>query len=279
MSVQGVNLHPEGLRAGSFVVVTTGNLPEAWFLVSCLLADGQEVAVLNAHGRPLRNQVNVLRRLRRDHGLGYVADLLAARCLRSRYQAPEHVPFPEIDADAVARMRKTVPVHDTDDLHDRQALAFLRSREPDYILVAGAPVLRRELYTIARFGALNRHLGISPLYRGSDCPIWTLAAGDFDHFGYTIHRVSSRVDGGEVMLQRRVQLVPGEDFGQAMARINRAGSEGFAEVIDAIIGGHVLPGIEQEKSGRHYPPAPLSVIRKAHDHYVEGVRPSRPAAT
>ncbi len=170
-------------------------------------------------------------------------------------------------------------VHDTDDLHHRRSLAFLRAREPDYILVAGSPVLRRELYTTPRFGALNRHLGISPLYRGSDCPVWALAAGDFDHFGYTIHRVSSRIDGGEVLLQRRVQLVPGEDFGQAMARINRAGSEGFAEVVDAIIDGHVLPGIEQEKSGQHYPPAPLSVIRRAHGRYLEAVKPTRPAPT
>ncbi|WP_067561471.1 formyl transferase [Halofilum ochraceum] len=279
MNVQGVNVHPEGLPSGRFVVVTTGNLPEAWFLVSHLLERGREVAVLNAYGRPLRNQVTVLRRLRRDHGLGYVVGLLAARIFRSRYQAPEHVPFPEIDAETIARMHATVPVHETDDLHDRRALAFLRSMEPDYILVAGAPVLRRELYTIPRFGALNRHPGISPLYRGSDCPIWTLAAGDFDHVGYTIHRVSSRVDGGEVLLQRRVQLVPGEDFGQAMARITRAGSEGFAEVIDAIIDGHVLPGIEQEKIGQHYPPAPLGVIRRAHDRYLDAVKHRRPAAT
>jgi len=279
MSVRGVNVHPKGLGTGRFVVVTTGDLPEAWFLVKHLLERGQVTAVLNAHRRPRQNQWKVLRHLWRQHGPRYVAGLLAAKALQSRYPAGEHIPFPEIDADAIKRLRSAIPVHDTDDLHHRRSLAFLRAQEPDYILVAGAPVLQRELYTIPRFGALNRHLGISPLYRGSDCPVCTLAAGDFDHFGYTIHRVSSRVDGGEVLLQRRVQLVPGEEFGDAMARINRAGSEGLSEVVDAIIDGHVLPGLEQEKSGQHYPPAPLGVIRRAVARHREAVKPSHPATT
>jgi folate-dependent phosphoribosylglycinamide formyltransferase PurN len=268
-----------GLGCGRFAVVTQGDLPEAWFLVDHLLGRGQGVCVLRSHGPGVAERWARMRRLRSDFGLRYLAGFAAGRLLRSRYQSPHYLPFPEIDTHAVARLAAGVDLRDTRDLHQRRSLAFLRAHEPDYILVAGVPVLWRELYTIGRFGALNRHLGISPLYRGSDCPIWTLAAGDFDHFGYTIHRVSSRVGGGEVLLQRRVQLVPGEDFGAAMARINRAGSEGFTEVIDAIIDGHVLPGIEQDKSGQHYPPAPLGVIRRAHARYCDAVRPAHPAAT
>ncbi len=268
---------PEALGKGRFVVVTVGDLPEAWFVVKHLVECDQVVAVLNAYGRPLRNRMEVMSRLRREHGLRYIGDLMAGRLLLKRYQSPEYAPFPEIDTATVRRLRATVPVHDTHDLHDRRSLAFLRAQGADYILVAGAPVLHRELYTLARFGALNRHPGISPLYRGSDTPIWTLAAGDFDHFGYTIHKVSSRVDGGHVLLQRRVDLGPGEPFGQALAHVNRAASEGFVEVVDAIIDGQVLPGVEQPAGGQHYPPAPLSVIRRAHARYAEAVKPPQEA--
>ena len=268
---------PEALGKGRFVVVTVGDLPEAWFVVKHLVECDQVVAVLNASGRSLANRVKVLSRLRHEHGLRYIGDLMAGRLLLRRYQPPENVPFPEIDPGTVRRLRASVPVHDTHDLHDRRSLAFLRAQTADYILVAGAPVLHRELYTLARFGALNRHLGISPLYRGSDNPIWTLAAGDFDHFGYTIHQVSSRVGGGHVLLQRRVDLGPGEPFGRALARLNRAASEGFVEVVDSIIDGQVLPGLEQPRGGQHYPPAPLSVIRRAHARYVELVKPHQEA--
>ncbi len=98
MSAMGVNVHPQGLGTGRFVVVTTGNLPEAWFLVKHLLEREQVVAVLNARRRPLANQWNVLRRLRRDHGARYVGGLIAAKILESRYQPAGYVPFPEIDA-------------------------------------------------------------------------------------------------------------------------------------------------------------------------------------
>lgn len=277
MTPTGAGHPPEALGKGRFVVVTVGDLPEAWFVVKHLVECDQVVAVLNAYGRSLRNRMEVLSRLRREHGLRYIGDLMAGRLLLHRYQSPEYEPFPEIDAGTVRRLRATVPVHDTHNLHDRRSLAFLRAQAADYILVAGAPVLHRELYKLARFGALNRHLGISPLYRGSDNPIWTLAAGDFDHFGYTIHQVSSRVGGGQVLLQRRVDLGPGEPFGKALAHVNRAASEGFIEVVDAIIDGQVLPGTEQPAGGQHYPPAPLSVIRRAHARYAQIVKPPEEA--
>lgn len=249
--------------AARFCVITTGDLPEAWFLVHHLRARGCAVAVLNARARPRHDQWRIVWRLARRHGLRYVAGLLAARRLRSLYQRPGPEPFPEIDAAAIAELRTAVAVHDADDLHAPAALAFVRAQAPDWILIAGAPVLRPALYGLARCGALNRHLGISPLYRGSDCPIWSLAAGDIEHFGFTIHAVVERVDGGAVLLQRRVELVPDEDFAQTMARINRAGSEGYAEVLDGLLAGRPVPTDGQAAGGRHYPPAPIGVIRRA----------------
>lgn len=262
---------PDFAPSGGFVVVTTGDLPEAWFLVHHLLARGCPAALLNVVRRSKQNQWHVIRRLGRRHGYRYLLGLVAARLLRSRYQRPECIPFPEIDARAIAELRTRIAVHDTSDPHAPDALAFVRARRADWLLVAGAPVLGPELYAIPRHGAINRHLGLSPLYRGSDCPIWSLAAGDVEHFGFTIHRVVERVDGGDRLLQRRVPLVAGEDFSAALARINRAGSEGFVEVIDAILSGQPLPGEDQSGAGRHYPPAPLGVIRRARAEYGRAV--------
>ncbi len=248
---------------GRFIVVTMNDLPEAWYLVEHLLARGQSVAVMNARKWTGIRALHELVRLRRQYGVRYVGGVMAGWWLRSRHESPAQAAFPELDAEKVAALREQVPVYQADDLHDRQALAFLRAREPDYILVAGVPELRREFYTHARFGALSRHLGVWPLYRGSDCPIWTLAAGDFDHFGYTIHQVSSRMEGTGILLQRRVGLMPGETFWRAMTRVSRAGSDGFIEVLDAIIDGLVLPGMEGVSDGRYYPPATFAAINRA----------------
>lgn len=260
--------------ARRFVVVTTDDLPEAYFVLDHLLSRHQDVALLNVRGRPWGNRLRIMRRLHRRHGARYLVELMMGRLLRSRYQAEEYSPFPEIDRAALARIRSIVPVHDTPDPHGREALAFVRARQPDYLLIAGAPVLRRELYSLARHGALNRHLGLSPHYRGSDCPLWALAAGDPERIGYTIHRVDDRVDGGERLLQRRVRLVAGEELGETLARINRSGSEGFIEVLDAILDGDVLDEQPQDRGGRHYPPAPLSILRRASAEHARLTDPS-----
>lgn len=255
---------PCGLSDGRrFVVVTRNDLPEAWYLVEHLLARGQSVAVMNVRDRTGRRALHDLVRVRRERGIRYAGGVMAGWWLRSRHESPSYAAFAEINAEKIAGLRDRVRVYQTGDPHDRKALAFLRAQEPDYILVAGVPELRREFYTHARLGALTRHLGVWPLYRGSDCPIWTLAAGDFDHFGYTIHQVSSRAEGIGVLLQRRVGLMPGETFWRAMVRVSRAGSDGFIEVIDAIIDGLILPGMESVSDGRCYPPATFSAIRRA----------------
>ena len=243
--------------------MTTDDLPDAYFLMDHLLARHQGVALLNVRGRPLRNRLRVLRRLQRQHGPGYLFGLALGRLLRTRYQESRHVPFPEVNQAAIARIRSIVPVHDTADAHGHDSLEFVRAQHPDYLLIAGAPVLRRELYSLARHGAFNRHLGLSPRYRGSDCPVWALAAGDADSLGYTIHRVDDRVDGCKCLRQRRVPLVPGEEFGETLARISRSGSEGFVAVLDALLEGRPLETEPQERGGRHYPPAPLGVLRRA----------------
>lgn len=261
-----------------FIVVTMQDLPEAWYLVEYLLARGQSVAVMNACDRTATRALRELGRLRREYGIRYAGGVMAGWWLRSRHEPPARAAFPEINAEKVASLRERVPVYDAADLNDRKALAFLRAREPDYILVAGAPELRREFYTHARFGAFSRHLGIWPLYRGSDCPIWTLAAGDFDYFGYTIHRVSSRAEGTDVLLQRRVGLMPDETFWRAMVRVSRAGSDGFIEVLDATIDGLVLPGMEGVSEGRYYPPATFAAIRKARVLYAAAVQALTPSA-
>lgn len=265
-------------RNGRFLVVTTNDLPEAWYLVKYLHSRGQSVAVMNAGARSGGSALHELVRLRRVYGSRYAGGVMAGWWLRSLHESPALTAFPEISAAAVATLHEQVPVHDAVDLHDRQALTFLRDQQPDYILVAGAPELGEPFHTAARYGVFSRHLGIWPLYRGADCPIWTLAAGDFDYFGYTIHRLSCRTGGTDVLLQRRVGLMPGETLWRAMVRLHRAGSDGFIEVLDAMIDDLVLPGMEGVSQGRCYPPATFAAIRRARVLHAAAVQALTPSA-
>ena len=146
----------------SFLIVTTRDLPEAYFLASALESRRQRIGVINITGRPLRTKLRVLGRLRRNRGLLYLADLLLARTLRWRYMPATVVPFPEIDEAAIEGIKQRWPSHSCLDPHATPTLQFIRDFAPDYIVLAGTPVLKPSLFSLAREGAFNRHLGMLP---------------------------------------------------------------------------------------------------------------------
>ncbi len=251
----------------TFVVVTTWNLPEAYVLARYLSSRGQRVGILNLRNRPYLNRLRVVRRLWRNRGSLYVLDRVLAGLFYSRYAPKEIVPFPDIDDQAIAEIRKACVCLDCDDLHGPEALQFVADLAPDYMLIAGAPVIRPQLYSLARCATLNRHLGLAPAYRGSNCPIWALARGDFQSVGVTIHLVSERVDGGGIVHQAPIPMRRNVSFAAYLAEVQLEGSNAFISVLGGILDGTALHPTTQTQSGTHFPPVGLSTLRRAYRNY------------
>src|SRR6185436_3603241 len=116
----------------SFIIVTTQDLPEAYFLAAALERKEQRIAVVNITGRPLGAKLRVLGRLRRRRGTPYLAGLLLGRLFRRRYLPAAIVPFPEIDEGVKRRWA----IHHCADPHRPATLRFVRDFDPDYMLLA-----------------------------------------------------------------------------------------------------------------------------------------------
>src|SRR5258705_8146363 len=126
----------------SFLILTTADLPEAYFLGAFLESAAAPFALVNIVGRPVGNQLQVLSRLRRNRGLPYVADFLLARAvdrfeLWRRREELARAPraFPEVDAGLMRDLRTRHPHLDCSDPHTSDALDFVRAQAPDYILL------------------------------------------------------------------------------------------------------------------------------------------------
>ncbi len=247
----------------NWLILTTGNLPEAYVMADFLLRKSQDVVLCNIRGRTRAQSLAVLRRLAKKRGLFYLADFLLGRRFRKRYLDPSARPFPEMTEAAVADLKSRCRGFEVDDPHGPEAIGRVADLRPDYILFLGAPVIKPCLYTLARLGAINWHHGISPRYRGSDCVLWAMANGEFDQIGFTIHLVSSVVDGGRILLQRKVPVRKDASFGAAVADVARQGMDGFLAVVDRILSGGEWESKEQEKGGTHYPPIGWRAIRRA----------------
>lgn len=252
----------------SFLLVTTRDLPEAYFLARGLEERAQRVAILNLVGRPLAQQVRVMARLRRNRGSRYLADFLLGRALHALKRHLHVNPFPEVDGALIARIKQRHPRLDCLDPHGPQALQFVEQFAPDHILLAGAPVLKPVLYGLARQSALNRHLGLLPESRGSDCAIWALAMNRPESVGFSIHVVSEKVDAGDIIARQHVPIPGGASFGEYLALIQRRASEAFVAVLERIIGDEPLERHPQGRLGAHFPPAGLFTIRRAVRNYA-----------
>ena len=262
----------------SFVIVTSGHLPEAYFLALCLASRFQRFAIVDV-ARPAGSYVRVLRRLRRTRGTLYVGDLLLAR-LADALLTPvvrRVIPacsgaFPEIDAQLIEQILARHPHIECSDPHAPEVLDFVRGFGPDYILLAGCPILKPCFYGLARRAALNRHLGMLPEFRGSDCPWWAFALERPERAGYSIHVVSERVDAGEVVLSRCVAVQDDPSLPRYLGRLQREASEGFVEVVDQLLHGAPLPREPQNDRGRYYPPAGLMTQLRAYRNYARILR-------
>jgi folate-dependent phosphoribosylglycinamide formyltransferase PurN len=255
----------------SFLVVTTRDLPEAHFVAASLAARGQRVGFVNLLGRPLSRRLRVLARLARRRGARYVADLCLARVLAPAAVPDGLSPFPEVTAETIAEGRRRWPRIESADPHAPEVLQFVTRFAPDWILLAGTPVLKPSLYGLAARGALNRHLGLLPHYRGSDCPIWTLAKGRPQHLGFSVHLVSEKIDGGDVLLTEHVPPVIDLTLGGYLAVLQRKASEGFVAVLDRLVDGETPAGQRQPAHGAHFPPAGYSTVRRARRTYARAV--------
>lgn len=270
--------------SSSFLILTTGNLPEAYFLGAFLESVSRPFALVNILGRPVSSQLRVLARLRRKRGVRCVADILLAR-LANRLGGALHgerstPAFPEVTAALVHGIRSRHPCLDCRDPHAEGVLDFVRRAAPDYILLAGAPVLRPSFYGLARRAALNRHLGLLPDCRGSDCAIWAFALNRPETVGYSIHLVSERVDGGNLILRRPLPVRGEPTLHHYLRRLRREASEAFVDVIGQLLRGVALRGTPQAETGTYFPPAGWTIQRRALQKYSELLsQPSAGTAT
>jgi phosphoribosylglycinamide formyltransferase-1 len=74
-----------------------------------------------------------------------------------------------------------------------------------FMRILGAPLVERFAGRM-----LNIHPSLLPKYRGLHTHRRVLEAGDSEH-GASVHFVTSELDGGPVVLQARVPVLPGED--------------------------------------------------------------------
>jgi phosphoribosylglycinamide formyltransferase-1 len=92
-------------------------------------------------------------------------------------------------------------------------------RQPDLVVLAGfMRVLTAGFTEHYRGRLLNIHPSLLPKFRGLHTHERAIAAGETEH-GASIHFVTAELDGGPVIVQARVPVLPGDDSDALAARV------------------------------------------------------------
>ena len=112
------------------------------------------------------------------------------------------------------------------DFPDREAYGralgdIVESHAPQLVVLAGFMRILSDEFVLRFSGRmLNIHPSLLPRYAGLHTHRRALAAGDREH-GASVHFVTPELDGGPVVLQARVPILPGDDEDSLAARVLR----------------------------------------------------------
>jgi methionyl-tRNA formyltransferase len=120
-------------------------------------------------------------------------------------------------------------------------LDTLRAAEPDVIVVvAYGRILPTALLEIPRLGAVNVHFSLLPLYRGAAPVQWCLARGE-TRTGVTTMSISEGLDEGDILLQRELEIDPGEHAPALFQRLCGVGRDLLDETLARLETGDLTP--------------------------------------
>jgi methionyl-tRNA formyltransferase len=162
-----------------------------------------------------------------------------------------------------------IPVFEAGRLSDARGLSLLAACRPDVGCVSCFPMrLPEEILRLPRHGCINLHPSLLPAFRGPDPLFWIFRQG-VQTTGVTVHRMTERMDAGDILHQASFALPDGETEAALLVRCARTGAALLLETLDALARGTLVPRPQDESTGSYFPwPQP-------EDYLVTPDRPAR----
>lgn len=144
--------------------------------------------------------------------------------------------------------KENIPVLQPENLSDTTFIETLTQGNFDiFAVVAYGKILKSDILSIPKYGALNLHASLLPELRGS-CPIETTILNDKPHTGSTIILMDEKMDHGPILAQRKVTVetwpIPADNLASVLVD---DGGALLAETILGYMDGTIIPK-EQDHS-------------------------------
>ncbi|MFC1670699.1 formyl transferase [Spirochaetota bacterium] len=170
---------------------------------------------------------------------------------RSKLKRDQYNSFKKIFITPVAEQCKIIDIRRSK-INSQYGIELISSLSPDLIIVSGAPILSKKLFSLPGVKVINVHFGIAPFYRGNDTVFWPLYYRDYNKIGVTIHYINDGIDRGPIIARAYPEIEPGDSEFSLYLKCSRMAAHLLSEIIRAMGKGKVIKGIPQDKKGSLY---------------------------
>lgn len=120
---------------------------------------------------------------------------------------------------------------------EEKLVKLVQDYNADAIFVITFPwKLSEKVLAAPGYGCINFHPGLLPKYKGADPIFWQLKNRE-TYGGFTVHRMTDIMDEGPVLLEQKLQVIPGETYGIHQARLGALAAEIVLNVADIVRSG------------------------------------------
>jgi methionyl-tRNA formyltransferase len=130
--------------------------------------------------------------------------------------------------------KRNIAVAQPERARNEEFVQQLRDLAPDAIaVVAYGQILPRAILELSPKGCVNAHFSLLPRWRGAAPVQHALLAGD-TVTGVTTQWMAEKLDSGDVILRREMEIGPGETTGDLWARLTPLGAETLRDTMRLI---------------------------------------------
>ncbi|MGD9347023.1 MAG: methionyl-tRNA formyltransferase [Candidatus Aminicenantes bacterium] len=149
-------------------------------------------------------------------------------------------------------LEKNIPVLQPGRIRkDPAALATLSEIMPDLnAVVAYGQIIPASIIYMPKHNSINLHFSLLPKYRGASPVQWAILNGE-STTGLTIFKLNEKMDEGDILTQREIEILPRENAFELEKRLAREGADLLAETIDRI---DTLKPMKQDHAQATYAP-------------------------
>jgi methionyl-tRNA formyltransferase len=148
--------------------------------------------------------------------------------------------------------RQRIPTIACQDVNSPAFCDRVRAMDADLFVVAAFPtIFKATLLGIPKKGVINYHPSLLPRYAGAQPGFWVLRNGEAET-GITVHRMTERIDAGEILAQEAVRIGRAENLGCLMQRLHHQAAALIIQVVDEIAAGRASPRVSSSAERSYF---------------------------